>query len=88
VNGAAVDVGYGTVQVQVRIYNGHLASVVALQAPSDGHSSDITAYAVPTLQSEAISAQSANIQAVSGATYTSQGFQTSLQSALDAAHFG
>ncbi len=73
-------------QVEVTISGGRITSAVALQAPSGGHSSDISAYSVPQLQAEALQAQSANIQAVSGATYTSQGFQTSLQSALDLAH--
>ncbi|WP_157695562.1 FMN-binding protein [Nakamurella panacisegetis] len=65
-----------------------ITRATAIQYPSGGHSSDISSFAVPQLQSEVISAQSAAIQGVSGATYTSQGFQSSLQSALDAAHFG
>ena len=49
---------------------------------------EINAYAVPQLRSEVLTAQSASIDAVSGATVTSGGYVESLQAALDAAHFG
>ena len=87
VNGGTVGTNYGPVQVQVVISGGRITSATAIQYPSGGHSSDISSFAVPQLQAQVISAQNASIQGVSGATYTSQGFQASLQSALDAAHF-
>jgi uncharacterized protein with FMN-binding domain len=69
--------------VQVTVANGKVTNVVALQYPSDNsHSTSISQYAVPTLITEALQAQSAQINSVSGATYTSQGFVQSLQSAL------
>ncbi|WP_046500359.1 FMN-binding protein [Streptomyces odonnellii] len=84
--GDPVDTRYGTVQVSVTVGAGHLTGVKVLQAPSgDGHSRRVTAAAVPRLTQEALSAGSAHIDAVSGASYTSQGYIRSLQSALDRA---
>lgn len=81
--GTATQTRYGTVQVQVTVATGKVTNVVALQYPSsNSHSSSISQYAVPTLISETLQAQTAQINAVSGATYTSQGFVQSLQSAL------
>lgn len=81
--GPAVDVGYGTVQVQVTMAGGRLTDVKALQLPSDrSRSRSISSAAAPILRSEALAAQSANIDGVSGATYTSQGYAQSLQGAL------
>ena len=75
---------YGVVQVQVTFQNGQITDVATLQAPSDNrHSADISSYATPQLRSEALSAQSAQINTVSGATYTSEAYTQSLQSALD-----
>jgi len=87
VNGASVSNRYGNVQVQATFAaDGTLTSVGVLQAPTgDGRSLAISNYAVPQLNSEALTAQSANIHTVSGATYTSMGYQQSLQSAIDAA---
>ena len=81
--GSAVDIGYGVVQVQVTMQNGAITDVQALQLPSGGHSGQVSSYAAPQLRSEALAAQSAQINTVSGATYTSQGYMQSLQSALD-----
>jgi uncharacterized protein with FMN-binding domain len=83
--GSAYDVGYGVVQVRVTVRGSHLVDVTAVSMPQGGHSGDITAMAEPQLRREAISAQSAHINAVSGATYTSSGYAKSLQSALDKA---
>ncbi len=81
--GTATQTRYGTVQVQVTVANGKVANVVALQYPSgNSHSASLSQYAVPTLINETLQAQTAQINAVSGATYTSQGFVQSLQSAL------
>jgi uncharacterized protein with FMN-binding domain len=81
--GNAVDIGYGVVQVQVTIQNGVIADVQAVQRPGGGHSGQVSSYAAPQLRSEALQAQSAQINTISGATYTSEGYMQSLQSALD-----
>jgi uncharacterized protein with FMN-binding domain len=87
VTGNAVQTPFGTVQVQVTFQNGTMTDVQALQLPSGrGHTSEISSYAGPQLRSEALAAQSAQIDTISGATYTSQGYIQSLQSAIDQAH--
>ena len=74
---------WGQVQVQVTVSGGQVTNVQALQYPQERRrSASINSQAVPVLQSEAIQAQSANVNIVSGATLTSEGFQQSLQSAL------
>jgi uncharacterized protein with FMN-binding domain len=74
---------YGYIQVQAIIQNGKLADVQFLQYPSDrSRSVSINTRAMPVLRSEAISAQSANVDIVSGATDSSLAFQQSLDSAL------
>lgn len=85
VTGQAFDVGYGTVQVRITVRGHKILDVTALSLPSGGHSSDISSFAGPQLRQEALTAQSAHIDAVSGATYTSSGYAQSLQSALDTA---
>jgi uncharacterized protein with FMN-binding domain len=68
------------------IRSGRLTDVVVLHQTDVGErSTQIDSYAVPVLKSEALSAQSAEIDVVSGATYTSVGYARSLQAALDAA---
>jgi len=75
---------YGPVQVTVQMTNGEVASVTAAQLPYDNpRSQEISSQAEPILQSEALQAQSAQIDVVSGATYTSEGYASSLQSAID-----
>jgi uncharacterized protein with FMN-binding domain len=82
--GQTADAFYGAVQVQVTIQGGKLASVKFLQFPNDRRTSQrINSQAVPMLQSEAIQAQTAQVDIISGATLTSQAFIESLQSALD-----
>jgi uncharacterized protein with FMN-binding domain len=77
---------YGTVQVKAVIQNGRLTDVQFLSQPGDRRQSQyINAQATPILRQEAIQAQSANVQAISGATLTSQAFVQSLQSALSQA---
>jgi uncharacterized protein with FMN-binding domain len=86
VTGSTVQTDYGPVQVQVTLAGGRITGVTALQTPSDNpRDQEIASYAVPQLTREAIAAQSAHIDAVSGASYTSQGYIQSLQSALDRA---
>jgi uncharacterized protein with FMN-binding domain len=75
---------YGNVQVRVTVQGGKIKQVTAVQLPqSDAKSAEISQYAAPQLQSEVMAAQSAQIDGVSGASYTSQSYDTSLQSALD-----
>jgi uncharacterized protein with FMN-binding domain len=77
---------YGPVQVQITVANGKITDVTALQlTDSDGRSVQISQQAAPILRQEALQAQSAQIQSVSGATFTSEGYTTSLQSAIDKA---
>ena len=83
--GVVVQDPYGQVQVQVTMTGGKITDVTALQLPSQGRSGLISQSVAPILQGEAISAQSASIDTVSGATYTSQAYAQSLQSALDLA---
>jgi uncharacterized protein with FMN-binding domain len=80
----AENTGYGIVQVRVTVSAGRITNVTAVQLSApDVHSQEINAQAEPLLRSEVTSAQSAQIDGVSGATYTSQGYEASLQSALD-----
>lgn len=77
---------YGPVQVQITVANGKITDVTALQLTDQGgRSVQISQQAAPILRQEALQAQSAQIQSVSGATYTSEGYTTSLQSAIDKA---
>jgi uncharacterized protein with FMN-binding domain len=89
VNGNAVQTEQGPVQVQVKIAGGRIVDVAALQKPSgDQRHDEISAFSIPQLRDQALAAQSAQIDGVSGATATSGGYRQSLQSALDAANFG
>lgn len=82
--GDAVFVQYGYVQLKVTAKAGKITKIVALQLPDqDGRSISISNAAGPMLKEQALTAQSANIAGVSGATFTSGGYQQSLQSALD-----
>ncbi len=84
--GPNVDAFYGYVQVKATVRNGKLSDVQFVKFPNDRRTSvRINAYAVPYLQSEAIKAQSANVDFISGATLTSESFAQSLQTALDSA---
>lgn len=85
--GDAVSTRFGDVQVEITVKNGKITASVVLQVPwSNGKDKEINSYAVPILNSEAVDQQSANIDMVSGATYTSQGYIGSLQSAIDQAN--
>ncbi|MFE2461118.1 FMN-binding protein [Streptomyces sp. NPDC059402] len=83
--GDAAQTQYGPVQVRVTVSGGKITEVETLQAPKGGRSDQVTADAVPKLDRAAVAAGSADIDAVSGATYTSAGYKQSLQSALDRA---
>ncbi|MFG2355340.1 FMN-binding protein [Streptomyces sp. NPDC048521] len=85
VTGKAAQTQYGPVQVRITVSDGKITKAEAVQAPEGGLSDQKTQLAVPKLNQEAVAAQSARIDAVSGATYTSTGYRQSLQSALDQA---
>jgi uncharacterized protein with FMN-binding domain len=85
VDGPVVSTRFGPVQVEVVVVNGAITDIVALQMPSGGRSGRISQIAFPILQEEALTAQSANVDTVSGATYTSNAYERSLQAALDQA---
>jgi len=87
VTGSLVSTRYGDVEVQVTIAAGQITAVQAVALPSGGRSGQISTSVEPILASEALTAQSANIDIVSGATYTSEAYATSLQAALDQAGF-
>ncbi|HEX5523539.1 MAG TPA: FMN-binding protein [Pedococcus sp.] len=77
---------WGPVQVQITVKNGKITASDVLQVPSGNPRDDeINSYAVPVLDSEVVGTQNANIDMVSGATVTSDGYIQSLQSALDQA---
>jgi len=86
VTGPVVQTRWGPVQVQVTVQNGKLSDVSVLQAPNGNpRDQQINAYALPILVQESLDAQSADIDMVSGATVTSDGYLQSLQGALDQA---
>jgi uncharacterized protein with FMN-binding domain len=87
--GADVANPYGDVQVRITVVNGRVTDVKALTLPSDRARSElISQYAGPQLRTEAIQAQSAQIDIVSGATFTSEGYAQSLSDALHKAGLG
>ncbi len=82
--GVAVDTQYGAAQVRVTVKGGKITDIEALQLQSnDPRSQQISSNAAPILKQEALSKQSADIDAVSGASFTSASYTKSLQSALD-----
>jgi uncharacterized protein with FMN-binding domain len=86
VTGTAADTRWGPVQVQLTVSGGKITAVQVVEYPDgNGRDEEINAQALPILVNETLSAQSATIDMVSGATYTSEGSLTSLQSALDEA---
>jgi uncharacterized protein with FMN-binding domain len=86
VTGAAWPTIYGAVQVQITVKSGKIAAVTVLEYPEETpRDQQINAYAIPQLNQETLAADSAKIDTVSGATYTSGGYIGSLQSALDKA---
>jgi uncharacterized protein with FMN-binding domain len=87
-NGPIVQTKRGRVQVQAQISGGRITEITPMTVPtSNNRSREINKHAVPQLRTEALAAQSAQIDAVSGATVTSEGYTKSLQAALDGAHF-
>jgi uncharacterized protein with FMN-binding domain len=87
ITGPVVHTLWGPVQVKVTFTGSRISDIQALQVPSHTtFSQQVNAYAVPILRKEALRAQSAQIDVVSGATYTSDGYRQSLQAAIDAHH--
>lgn len=85
--GQSVDTRWGPVQVQITVKNGKITGAQAVVFPQENpRDQEINAFAVPQLNSEVVQAQSGSIDAVSGATVTSDGYIQSLQSAIDQAH--
>ena len=86
VTGEAAQTRYGPVQVQLEVSGSQITNVSVLQYPdSDGRDVEINQYALPQLIQQTLDAQSGSVSMVSGATYTSEGYAQSLQSALDQA---
>jgi major membrane immunogen (membrane-anchored lipoprotein) len=86
VTGSVAQTRWGPVQVAITVANGKITAVDVPQYPAgNGKDQQINAYALPVLKQETLSAQSAGIDMVSGATVTSDGYVRSLQSALDQA---
>jgi uncharacterized protein with FMN-binding domain len=84
--GPVASTRWGPVQVQITVAGGQLTGVTVLQYPSgNGKDQEINDYALPILVQETVDAKSANIDMVSGATVTSEGYLQSLQGALDQA---
>jgi len=79
--GDAISIRYGTVQVKITVQGGKITDAQAVQAPT-GSNDRYTQMAVPRLREQTIAAQSANIQGVSGASFTSYGWYKSLVSAV------
>ena len=86
VTGTSTDTRWGPVQVQITVANGEITDVTVVEYPTgNGKDRQINARALPVLVQETLDAQSADIDMVSGATVTSEGYLGSLQSALDEA---
>lgn len=84
ITGQVISTPYGPMQVQVTVLGSKITGIQVLQQTDMGsYSQQLDSSAVPQLTQEALTAQSANISAVSGASYTSSGYAQSLQSALD-----
>jgi uncharacterized protein with FMN-binding domain len=82
--GDAVDTPYGAAQVKVTVAGGKITAIQALQLQgNDPKSVEISGYAEPLLRQSALSKQSADVDVVSGATFTTASYEQSLQSALD-----
>jgi uncharacterized protein with FMN-binding domain len=86
-DGSVAQTRWGAVQVRITVATGKITDVEAIQYPTENHrDEEINSYALPILHDAVISKQSANIDAVSGATVTSEGYIQSLQAAIDSAH--
>ena len=84
IQGDAINFQYGTVQVEVTLDGSKITDITTLTAPGGSYQA-YTDRAIPTMKSEIIAAQSTQVAAASGATYTSEAYGQSVQSALDQA---
>lgn len=85
VTGKVIGYGYGEISVKLTVVNGRIVAAQAAKlATAESYSQQLAQQVIPMLTREVISAQSARISAISGATYTSEGYAYSVQSALDA----
>ena len=82
VHGDAIPFRFGTVQADVELTGSTITDITTVQAPGGGYQK-YTDRAIPTMKQRIIKAQSTNVAAVSGATYTSKGYAQSVQSALN-----
>jgi FMN-binding domain len=88
VPGVSEQYGYGELTASVTVSGGHITDVkVPAIRAAEQYSQQLASQVIPMLRNEVLAAQSANISAVSGATYTSQAYALSVQAALDKAHF-
>lgn len=86
VTGNEAGTRYGPVRVQITVTKGKISAARAVEFPlNSSRDAQINSFAIPQLEQETVSAGNANIDMVSGATYTSEGYLTSLQSAIDKA---
>ena len=86
-DGDSVQTRWGPVQVRITVQNGKITASEAIVYPDGNHEDqEINSFALPVLGQEAVQQQSADIDMVSGATVTSQGYLSSLQSAIDQAN--
>ncbi|WP_425953494.1 FMN-binding protein [Xylanimonas sp. McL0601] len=84
--GASADTPYGPVQVRITVQGGQITAANAVTYPTESRRDEmINAYAIPVLQQESVGATSAQLDFVSGATFTSNGYLGSLQDAIDQA---
>ena len=89
VSGVLEQYGYGELSVTVTVRGSQITNVsVPVLRTAEPYSQQLAAQALPMLKSEVLSAHSAHINAISGATYTSQAYAASIQSALDKLHLG
>jgi uncharacterized protein with FMN-binding domain len=85
--GDSVQTRWGPVQVRITVMDGKITASEAVVYPNGNHEDEqINSFALPVLNQEAVAQQSADIDMVSGATVTSEGYLSSLQSAIDQAH--
>jgi uncharacterized protein with FMN-binding domain len=87
--GDAIQFQYGILQLKATLTAGRLSGVTVVRLePEPGRSQSIDAQAIPLLRAETLRAHSANVDVISGATYTSEAYARSLQSAIDRAQAG
>ena len=84
IDGSTVDSQFGPYQVRVVFAGSRIVDVTMITEPGDRHSQRIAARAAPVLREEVLTAQSARVDTVSGATATSAAYEQSLQAAIDA----